>query len=90
MFEVESKEASCLAVQGYLIVFSDIGDDVVNVVLGVTEDECVVDVNNDVRCLRGGDAIKWSVVEGGHEITLGDECPFVVEVEESAGVRKAI
>ena len=72
------------------IVLSDIGDGVIDVVLRVTEDKGVVDVNNDVRCLRGVDAVKEAVVEGRHEVTLGEECPFVVEIEEPAGVRKAI
>jgi hypothetical protein len=47
--EVESEKACCLAVQGYLEVLPDIGDDVVDVVLRVTEDKGVVDVNYDVR-----------------------------------------
>ena len=58
MCEVESEEAGWLAVQGYLIVLPDNGDDVVDVVLRVTEDKGFVDVNDDVSCLRGGDAVK--------------------------------
>ena len=71
-------------------MLSDVGDDVIDVGLGVAEDKCVVNVNNDVRCLRGVDAVKEAVVEGRHEVTLGEECPFVVEIEEPARVRKAI
>jgi len=62
--EVESEEAGGLAIQGYFVVLADVGDDSVDVGLRVAEDKGVVDVNDDVRCLSGGDAIKQAVVEG--------------------------
>ena len=56
--KIRSQETGGFAIQGDFIVLGDVGDDGVDIGLRVAKDEGVVDVDDDVRCLSRGDAIK--------------------------------
>ena len=56
--KIQSQETGGFAFQGDFVVLADVDDDGVDVCLLVAEDEGVIDVDDDVRCLSRGDAIK--------------------------------
>jgi hypothetical protein len=53
-------------------VFAYTGDDRVDVLRRVAEDECVVDVDDDVGGLGGRCTIEEAVIECGHPIFFGE------------------
>ena len=71
-------------------MFADVGDDGVDVGEGVTEDECVVHIYDDICGLSRGYPIEKTVVERGHFVPFGKECLLVVEIEDAAGVWESV
>ncbi len=84
--DVEAQEAGGVSVQSDFVVFSDVGDNGIDVGEGVTEYECVVHIYNDVCGFSWGYPIEKTVVEGGHYVPFCKKSLLLMEIEDTAGV----
>ena len=71
--KLEAEETSGIHVECDLVVFADTGNQSLQVVRVVGEDEGIVDVDEDVSRFRRTDAIEEAVVERGHDVPFGAE-----------------